>query len=185
MPVTDRWTNGAGFRFAVVSVVLLSVACTFERRPDPSDEVVEESETQPPATEEERAADSVRLVQDTFRDAMDAGDLSRALSLVDPGAVILDRFVDLDPETASRGEILLEVLRLEEEGVALEPVESQVSLFQDAALVVTRYQVHQVGEEVEESVPSGFATETLLLVRGEEGWRIHHLHRSLGGDGAP
>ncbi len=123
------------------------------------------------------AEDSIRAVHRTFQEAMEAGDLSSALSLVDRDAVLVDRIITVDP-SASRGEILLEVLRRYADGLRLVPLRTEVSVSEASSIVLTRYEVwDQVDGEAERV---GHAVETLLLFRGPEGWRIQHLHRSPG-----
>ena len=159
------------------------VGCTFERRPNGVEEVAEESQATA-SLQADLIVDSVRTVHRVFHEAMEAGDLARALSFMTRDAVVLDRLVDLDPEESSRGEILLEVLRRTGEELHLEPLRTDVSLMEESALVVTRYRVLE-REGDARGEPIGSAVETLVLVRAEEGWMIQHLHRSLGAGAVP
>lgn len=175
---------------ATAGALAVMSACTLEERPDrpaeredPSEEpdvglAAELSEDPADAT----AADSVRAVASAFRDALEMGDLSSALQLVDRDAVVFDRMGGDPPEGASTGEVLLREIRLRRDGLNLEPLDSQLTFHGDVAVEVTRAEPSWEGGEDRAGI-HGPVLETMVLVRTEDGWRLGHLHRSAAPGG--
>jgi hypothetical protein len=178
-------------RSAFFPLVLLACAhaCTFEPRDTPADDAstADEGDTiaGAPLSAELSEAAALQTIEH-FRASVTAGDLSRALAVVDGDATLVDALVGEASEAATRGELLLELRRRHAEGISLEATSSRVTLFPGGiALVVSRLRVL-------ERDPDGVATEagqmheTVLLVGSPEGWRIRNLHRSfLAGDPPP
>ena len=127
---------------------------------------------------------SARATVRAFQDAVFVGDLSLALTLLDPSATLVDPLVGDAAQDATRGELVLELRRRYATGVRLEGLSVEVTLLgggtapPDAtALVISELAMLQerddgIGEQV------GRVHETALLVSTPEGWRIRHLHRS-------
>ncbi len=159
----------------LVVVALVAAGCTFEQRPDRAAENDEDEDGVPVVS----AEDSVQAVREAFLEAMEAGDLAGALSLVDRDAVVVDPFSETPRHEASLGEVFLEVLGAYGTEIRMSPTGSQVTVLGDHAVAVTDYELQWWGEEEWER--AGSLVETLVLARGEEGWRIHHLHRSVPG----
>ncbi len=171
-----------GFQLLVCLLLSSISACTFERS-DP-----EADRDGPPLgialagpEPQESLADRIDLVLtavESFRESVATGDLSVSLSQLDSGATLVDPLVGRATETASRGELLLELRRRHAEGLVYEPVETEVVIDGDgSALVLTLLSMLREGESGawdEEAL----VFETAYLVRGDEGWRILHLHRS-------
>jgi len=119
--------------------------------------------------------DSVLTVVNSLQSAREGGDLAAALALFNGEARVSALISgDSSPSWRSPREAL------EQEG-SRSLVESGMELLESSvawhgggtALVLRRYvDVEQIPGE-----PS--ALETLLLVRGADGWRIQHLHRSF------
>lgn len=156
--------------------VLFFSSCTLERRFEESADTtaVVPSEASELQSTEELAGQTVRL----FRDAVFAGDISRALSLMAEGASLIDPFAGRSTVEWPVGEVLLELRRRHADGVRFEPIRDEVTLLEDGgALVLTTLAVLQetggVGEEV------GEIHETALLIPSPEGWKVRHIHRSL------
>lgn len=175
--VSARSTGGGAVRTAALFLVsFLLTSCVLERR---GDEAVQPDSLTSDAipdslTADERARHAVRI----FRDAVAAGDISRALSLMSEGASIIDPLVGRTSDEAPVGEVLLELRRIHSDGVRLESIEDEVSLLPSGdALVLTTLAVLQevegVGEEVDRM------EESALLTPSPEGWKLRHLHRSL------
>lgn len=153
------------------ALLLLSAACTFERRPDPR----APRDPEVPSA----ARDSVAAVVAALDDARRRGDLASALLLFDTaarvtappqGGAIPPRFLPardaLAAEGGAPGSPAPEPLAL---------VESTVELVgTSTALALNRY-----GPSV--GTGEAFALETLVLVRSGGGWRIRHLHRTPAG----
>lgn len=178
-------------RPAVMGLALAALtACTLEERPDrPAEEDAPEEPDGEVAQElvaDEAAAttvDSVRAVAAAFRDAVDLGDLSSALQLLDGEAVVFDRVGGDPPEGASTGEVLLREIRLRREGLTLDQVSSDLRVHEGAAVEVTRSEASWEGDGARDGL-RGPVLETVVLVRTEDGWRVGHLHRSAApGDG--
>jgi len=155
------------------AVGILLVGCTFERRPT-AGQTVQGTSSSPPETVE----DSVLTVVNSLHYARDGGDLAAALVLFHPearvSALVPPSPGDPSPPWRSAREAL------EEEGSrslvqpGLELLESSVAWpGGGTALVLRRY------VDVEQAPGEPSTLETLLLVRGADGWRIRHLHRSF------
>jgi len=157
-------------------------ACTFEPRvgTDESAPASAEEPTLPSdGTLVEASSGAALRTAEVFRAAVAAGDLSRALALVDRDATLVDGLVGEAAEAGTRGELLLELRRRHSEGMDLEVVASTVDLLSDEiALVVSRLVLLEVGADgIGEEV--GRVHETILLTLQPDGWRISRLHRSL------
>jgi ketosteroid isomerase-like protein len=173
---------------AVLLLLLLGAGCVFERRPDPDVLLLDaerEAEAdllpEPPRELPEAAAATVAEV---FREAVRLGDLSLALGLLHREAVLLDGLATGSAEgvagPATRGELLLAMRRLHQDGLRLLPTEVDVAVMDDVAVVTTHLDLLRPLEEGEElAVQEARVWETLVLVATPEGWRIRHLHRSL------
>jgi len=168
--------------FGVFLGFCVLTGCTFETR-DGSGEAVNEVAGEAAIPSDgpivEISSGAALRTAETFRSAVAAGDLSRALALVDRDATLVDGLVGEAAEAGTRGELLVELRRRHSEGMDLEVVASDVDLLSDeVALVVSRLALLQVGaggigEEV------GRVHETILLKLQADGWRIVRLHRSL------
>ncbi len=173
---------------AALLFLLLAVGCVFERRPDPDVLLLDagrEAEAdllpEPPREHPEAAAATVAEV---FREAVRLGDLSLALGLLHREAVLLDGLAVGSDEGAAgfatRGELLLAMRRLHQNGLRLLPTEVEVAVMDQVAVVTTRLDLLRPLEEGEElAVQEARVWETLVLVATPEGWRIRHLHRSV------
>lgn len=176
--------------FTLVLLVVMLAGCTFERRPDRASNGDGDGAYSLAPEGEARVlqpADSVLLVAQLYREALEVGDLSRALSFLHPGAALYNDAAALLPANASAGEVLLQELRLRQEGLRLEVVDSEATILGDAALVLKRYRVSEAGavaasddegDSDSSALESETALETIILVRSPTGWRIRHLHRS-------
>lgn len=165
----------------VIFGVCVLMGCTFEPRAgsdDPITETVDEVEPSEGSVVEVSSGAALRTAE-IFRSAVAAGDLSRALALVDRDATLVDGIVGEAAEAATRGELLLELRRRHSEGMNLEVVTSTVDLLSsEIALVVSRLALLQVGPDgIGEEV--GRVHETVLMTLQAEGWRIVRVHRSL------
>ncbi len=174
-----------------VVLVLAATGCTLERRGN-GDAAVAEPATvldgerlEPPAPQQD-PAESARVTLEVFREAVRVGDLSLALSLIDPRAVLLDDLSapaeagPADP-MPTRGELLLELRRRHAGGLLLRVDGSELRWLDDHALLMTRIVLlHRSTVPDQEPDSVGVARETALLRPTPEGWRIVHLHRSLG-----
>jgi ketosteroid isomerase-like protein len=171
----------------VAGLLVLVGGCVFERRPDP--DRMQEVERAPdakasdasPWEDPEAAAASLAEV---FREAVRLGDLSLALGLLHRDAVLLDELVGDLPTGAAgpltRGELLLAVRRIHQDGVSLRPAQVEVTLLDDVALVTSYLDLMRSMEEGGDlAVQEGRVWESMVLVATPEGWRIRHLHRSL------
>ena len=159
--------------------------CTLEERPDrPAEEDTSDASDAALADDlpgdevDGTAADSARAVASAFREALELGDLSSALQLLDGEAVVYDRVGGDPPEGASTGEILLRQIRLQGDGLSLEPLESEFTLHGETAVEVTYSEASWDGDNGRAGM-EGAVVETMLLVRTEDGWRLAHLHRSV------
>jgi len=161
----------------LAAFLLLGNACTFEHRADLDDE-----EGAMPASlvllgNGERGL-SPGAVTRLFREAVVAGDLSLALSLLHRQATLVDELAGTDEATITRGELLLELRRRHVEGLVLEVLDSRVEPSSESAVVLTRLALLDRGEDGI-GMEVGRAYETVVLVPTDEGWRIQHLHRSV------
>jgi hypothetical protein len=172
----------------LLPVLLLAAgACLFERRPDPESPSLLDSGLDPELPAEARPpdpADAAAHLTEVFRDAVRIGDLSLALGLLDRNATLRDELAGAavvgDPEGVTRGELLLEIRRMYEEGIRLHPTRVAVDVLGETAVVTTELEVlRRVEPEGELAVQEGRAWETAVLVATPEGWRIRHLHRSF------
>lgn len=173
---------------AVLFVLLMgTMGCVFERRPDPEGLEEATAAREAEALGEDAVADpadAAAALVEVFREAVRVGDLSLALNVIHRDAVLLDELVGDASVGASgastRGELLLAVRRLHQEGLRIHPSEVEVSLLEDAAVVTTYLDILRPVEEGQElAVQEGRAWETIVLVATPEGWRIRHLHRSF------
>jgi len=172
-------------RGGVVTFLLGCLAmygCTVEPRDggvQVSSEVIEPSETEPARASEEDLASSALRTAEMFRSLVAAGDLSRALVLVDRDATLVDPLAGEAAEAATRGELVVDLRRRHVEGMSLEVMDTQVHLLTEGvAVVITQLAMLEtdadgIGEE------TGRVHETLILEAQTEGWRILRLHRSL------
>lgn len=185
-----KWFPRMGREAGALLVLLLlagAVGCVFERRPDPEESRQVEAAREAEAFSEDARADPVEAAAslvEMFREAVQVGDLSLALNMLHRDAVLLDELVGDAPEGASgpvtRGELLLAVRRMHQEGLRLHPARADVVLLEDAAVVTTYLDILRPVEEGHElAVQEGRAWETVVLAATPEGWRIRHMHRSL------
>ena len=171
----------------VAGLLVLPAGCVFERRPDPDRffevERPPETELAEEAWREDPEAAAYSLAE-VFREAVRVGDLSLALSLLHREAILLDELVGEATASAAgpltRGELLLAVRRMHQDGLRLYVAEVEVTLLDDVALVNSYMDLLRPVEEGRElAVQEGRVWETLVLVATPEGWRIRHLHRSV------
>lgn len=171
-------------RLLVGALVLVQAgACTFERRAD-----LEEDDSPAgsgiPGLEEGVGARTPEAVARLFREAVEVGDLSLALSLLDRSATLVDALAGAPDVTTTRGELLLELRRRHGEGLALEELEARSEPVGESTLVLTRLALMELDEDGI-GIEVGRVYETALLTPVEGGWRIRHLHRSLTLNEAP
>lgn len=167
-------------RAALVAALLLAGAhlsgCTVERRPD----LAEGPDTTAFVPEERRATqamrDSARAVVEAYHAALEVGDGARVAALAAPGATLVDQEEGVFWEvTGPEAGALPAPLTESASGLGWHRVRSDVQPLSDAILVVDRYEATVSGEPVRWS-----ATESFVLVRSIEGWRILLAHRSRG-----
>lgn len=157
-------------------LLLLLPSCTLERRGEES--VDAESTTIAPVNESEFAEELARQTVRLFRDAVSAGDISRALSMMDDEGGLIDPLAGVSSTSYPVGEVLLELRRRHAEGVRFEPIDDEVSLLPSGeALVVTMLTMLEEREGIGEEV--GRMYESALLTPAVEGWKVRHIHRSL------
>jgi len=169
---------------ACVAALLLAgvylPGCAVERRPD----LDEGPDTTAFVPEEWRATealrDSARAVIDALHTALEVGDGARVAALAAPGATIVDQEEGVfwkvsGPDAGPLPAPLSEKVT----GLGWRRVRSDVQPLADAILVVDRYEATVSGEPVRWS-----ATESFVVVRAIEGWRILLAHRSRGEAGA-
>jgi ketosteroid isomerase-like protein len=176
-------------RYGVLAAGLFVLAggCVFERRPDPDRflemERTPETQTSDAFSWEDPEAAAASLAE-VFREAVRLGDLSLALSLLHRDAVLLDELVGDVPTGAAgpltRGELLLAVRRIHQDGLTLHPARVEVALLDEVALVTSHLDLMRSMEDVGDlAVQEGRVWESMVLVATPDGWRIRHLHRSL------
>lgn len=153
---------------------LLQAGCTFERRAD----LEEDPEAVTPALEPGERMRPPTAVVRVFREAVVVGDLSLALSLLHRQATLVDELAGSDVDTATRGELLMELRRRHVAGLVLEVLDTEVEVAGESALVLTRLALIDRGEDGI-GVEAGRAFETVHLLITDDGWRIRHLHRSI------
>jgi ketosteroid isomerase-like protein len=168
-------------------------ACTIERRddlPEPVIQLLEAQDSQP---------DESALVHQTlaiFREAVEDGDVSLALRLVDRDARLMDDLVDRgDPSDPSlqetRGLQLLALRRAHEAGLTLELIDTELVWVDEVAMITSllRSSIEPSGDAPSTASailpPPGWVRESALLHRTPDGWRILHLHRSTLPDARP
>ena len=158
----------------LLASLLLLAACTFERRPDAGN-----GEAEPDTgavTRTEILEDSVEATVDAFTAALRAGDISRAVGMLDAEATLYDEETGHRWDPTKADSLLPGPMEREgEEELRWEPVESWMEVYDEAALFVRRYQATISREEAPWT-----AMETYVLVRSDEDWVIRHLHRSRG-----
>jgi ketosteroid isomerase-like protein len=182
--VTPSRCGAGGLVLAALFPVLVG-SCTFEHRPDPRAEnagdgdPLEARQDELPARGLDRSPVGVVRV---FREAVVRGDLSLALSLLDREATLVDELAGAQSESATRGELLMELRRRHAEGLILRVLDIDVSQAGETALVLTRLALMEEGGDGI-GVEVGRAYETVVLVPSDQGWRIRHVHRSLNRNG--
>lgn len=167
--------------FPLLAGLTVLAACGFEKRPDIDGAGQWNAEPpEPPepsgAVEGSRAAqDSVWAVVASFRRALEVGDVARVAQLTLPRTVLLDREESVRWGRPTADSAL--PTRLDAGGeLAWTRTDSTVVFLDDGvALVVDEFRVRVAADTVPWS-----ATETLVLVRSPEGWRLRHMHRSRG-----
>jgi hypothetical protein len=167
---------------AALALLLFLPSCTLERRGEESTGT--DSTSVAPVNESEFAEELARQAVKLFRDAVFAGDISRALSLMDDGGTLIDPLAGKSSESFPVGEVLLELRRRHAAGVRFESNENEVDLLPSGeALVITTLKVLEETEGIGEEV--GQIYETALLTPSLEGWKIRHIHRSLAAPPVP
>lgn len=165
---------------ALLVAVLVAVpplaGCTVERRAD----VDGRPDTTAFVPEERRATealrDSARAVVDAYHEALTVGDGARVAVLSAPGATIVDQEEGVFLELSGPGTgPLPSSLDERASGLGWRRVRSELRPLSDAVLLIDRYEATVSGEPVRWS-----ATESFVLVREPEGWRILLAHRSRG-----
>ena len=168
-------------RFPLCVLVAFAIplgACTLERRADLEPENgagAAAGSSVAPST-----VDSVHAVVSSFHEALAQGDGARIAALTAPGAVLIDqeegvrwrRAMDSDPALPTP-------LARTRDGLGWTVLGTEFTLLGDnAGILVTEYRARVQGEDVPWS-----AVESLVLVRGEAGWRVQYLHQSRGPGG--
>jgi hypothetical protein len=169
-------SGASSFPGVLFFCLFLVSSCTLERRGEESAE--RDSTTVGPVNESEFAEELARQSVRLFRDAVFAGDISRALSLMEDGASLIDPLAGKSSAHFPVGEVLLELRRRHADGVRFEMIEDEVTLLPSGeALVITTLSMLQEEEGVGQEV--GRIYESALLFPSPEGWKVRHLHRSL------
>jgi hypothetical protein len=172
-------------------LALAAAGCTLEQRADGDaadldPDTVPDSGIVEPLPSSLDPAESVRVTMEVFREAVRVGDLSLALGLMDGRAVLMDDLaapggVGMSDPPATRGELLLELRRRHGEGLLLRIEGSELRWLDDHALLVsTLVLLQRAPDPADAPEEIGTARETAVLHLSPEGWRIVHLHRSLG-----
>ena len=161
--------------FVVLGLAILPGACTLERRADlePENGTGEGAESRAvPST-----VDSVHAVVSSFHEALAQGDGARIAALTSPGAVLIDQEGSVRwRRTMDSNPALPTALVRARDGLGWTVLGTDFALLgDDVGILVTEYRAEVAGEEVPWS-----AVETLILVRGEAGWRVRYLHQSRG-----
>lgn len=157
----------------VALAVLLLAGCTFERRPD-----VENGDGTPDTaavTRDEILRDSVEAIVDGFVGALRAGDVSRAVSMLDDRATLYDQETGRRWDPTAVDSLLPGPLERDGEALHWEPSDTWTEVYDQAALVVRRYRA-----TISREAAPWTAMETYVLVRADGEWAIRHLHRSRG-----
>lgn len=175
MPFRRGRTIGGRPHLLVLLLALPFVvsACTFERRPDGRNGG-EEPDTAA-VTRAEILEDSVEATVGGFVEALRAGDVSRAVGALHAQATLYDEETGRRWGPMQVDSLLPGPMGREGEELRWEPSDSWVEVYDPAAVVVRRY---RPAASREAAVPT--ALETYVLVRGDGGWAIRHLHRSQG-----
>lgn len=159
----------------LLGLAILPGACTLERRADlePEGGAGDGAESRAAAA----TIDSVHAVVSSFHEALAQGDGARIAALTSPGAVLIDqeesvrwrRAMDSNPALPT-------ALVRARDGLGWTVLGTDFTLLgDDAGILVTEYRAEIEGEAVPWS-----AVESLILVRGDAGWRVRYLHQSRG-----
>jgi ketosteroid isomerase-like protein len=164
-------------------LLLLAVACSFERRAET--EVIDDPSagdvgSDPAARSGE---DSVLGVVDAYHRALGSGDAARLAQLVGPDALLVDQEEGVLWSPRSAGPLPSALVAPGEGatgGLAWERVGTRVDAVGPTRLVILRYRATVAGEAV-----PWWGVESLLLEPGPAGgWQIHFAHRSRGPGGS-
>ena len=131
-----------------------------------------------------------------FREAIEDGDISLALRLLDREARLIDDLVDRDTDPLpslqeTRGFQLLALRRAHEAGLTLELQDTELAWVDEMALLTSllraSVEAPEEGDRAEAAdlITPGWVRESVLLRRTGEGWRILLLHRSRLPDATP
>lgn len=200
MPLSVHQPCPARIGAALLLLLLMAVpACTIERRDDLSEPVIQILEAEDMPVDEGALAHQTLAV---FREAVQDGDVSMALRLVDRDARLLDDLVDRGDSSTpalqeTRGLQLLALRRAHEAGLTLELVDTELVWVEETALITSLLQssIVSAADAATAStaassasailLPAGWVRESALLHRTPDGWRILHLHRSRLPDARP
>jgi hypothetical protein len=169
----------------VPGLLIFLPACTLERRDVPPPTVAERLESIGEPVDE---AIVVHQTLAVFRDALQEGDVSQALRLLDRDAFLLDDLVDRDTGGGlgfgeNRGLQLLALRRVHEAGLVLSLIDAELVWLESAAIVTSLLRVaSREAEDPEVTRPPaivpGWVRESAVVTQTPDGWRILHLHRS-------
>jgi hypothetical protein len=201
-----RWSGGLRRALLLLAVAGLPgwvSGCTLERRGDPdgippldTTLLAPDSLLEAPLPAPADPETSVRTTLEVFREATRVGDISLALQLLDSRAILLDDLVLAEGGPAdlpaTRGELLMELRRRHAEGLGIAVESSELRWAEETAVITSVLLLtRRVGEggatapgaDPPPPAPAdtlGRARETAVVRPTPEGWRILHLHRSLG-----
>lgn len=163
--------------WVLLVLVAAAAGCHFEHRPEGRNDAGEAADGADTLDLSGAApvTDSVRVAVQGFEEALQAGDLSRAVGALHERATLYDEESGGRWDPSQADSLLPGSLQRRGEQLQWNLRESSVTLFGEAALVVNRYQA----SISRESTP-WTAMETYVLLRTPAGWRIRHLHRSRG-----
>ena len=156
------------------SAVLAAGACRFERRPDLPSEAPEEEVVVRPGLSSSPMEDSARAVALALDEALAVGDVSRVTRLTSADAMLIDQEEGVQWTPALAEDDLPRPLSTDP-ALAWRLESTRFHPFAGSGLLVQEYRAVISGEGV-----PWHAVETLVLVRGEDGWRVAHMHRSRG-----
>lgn len=186
------WGRRAAGLLGVTALALLG-SCTLERRAGPESGELEDASTTESTTLEGPAPDgrpdttdagsrpasvepdeAARTTLEIFRESVRVGDLSLALSLLDPDAVLIDELAAGHATGTTRGELLMAIRRRHAAGMTLDPIDLDVRALDESFLVTSRWTLIPGAEDA----PSVTIRESAVVVAEEGAWRIALFHRS-------
>lgn len=160
---------GSARRIAILSLLALCAAGSAAAQGHTHHPVRKDA---PPA-EQGAEEQAVRAVVDGFSRALAAGDSARALSYLHPEVVVYEGGHAETLQQYRSGHLRADVAFLQ--SVTQETTRSRVAVGTDLALYLSEYTSKGTfrGREID-----SHGTETMVLARTPEGWKIRHIHWS-------